>query len=159
MKNGEIKLTAQERLENFLDGIDRYIEAKKLGPPEFKDEFRLPEDMSLSDLDKLTRDDCFNYAYQLYQYADHINQEKSKQETVINWCKSSIMTIISQESENFSQYTKHEMKEATVIRENMVAKKIHEWNSVAEARVASLKNKEQIVRRKADCLIEKGKRK
>jgi hypothetical protein len=69
------------------------------------------------------------------------------------------MTIISQESENFSQYTKHEMKEATVIRENMVAKKIHEWNSVAEARVASLKNKEQIVRRKADCLIEKGKRK
>ena len=159
MKNGEIKLTAQERLENFLEGIDRYIEAKNLGPPEFKDEFRLPEDMSLSDLDKLTRDDCFNYAYQLYQYADHINQEKSKQETVINWCKSSIMTIISQESENFSQYTKHEMKEATVIRENMVAKKIHEGNSVAEARVASLKNKEQIVRRKADCLIEKGKRK
>ena len=65
-------MTAQERLENFLDGIDRYIEAKNLGPPEFKDEFRLPEDMSLSDLDKLTRDDCFNYAYQLYQYADHI---------------------------------------------------------------------------------------
>jgi hypothetical protein len=41
----------------------------------------------------------------------------------------------------------------------MVAKKIHEWNSVAEARVASLKSKEHIVRRKADCLIEKGKRK
>ena len=152
-------MNAQERLENFLAGIDRYIEAKNLGPPEFKDEFRLPEEMSLSDLDKLTRDDCFNYAYQLYQYADHINQEKSKQETVINWCKASLMTIISQESENFSQYTKHEMKEATVIRENTVAQKIHEWNSVAEARVSSLKSKEQIVRRKADCLIEKGKRK
>tara|TARA_R110002110_G_scaffold54439_5_gene156286 strand:- start:2667 stop:3146 length:480 start_codon:yes stop_codon:yes gene_type:complete len=159
MKTGENKLTAQERLENFLDGIDRYIEAKNLSAPEFKEEFRLPEEMSLSDMDKLTRDDCFNYGYQLYQYADHINQEKSKQETVINWCKASLMTIISQESENFSQYTKHEMKEATVIRENTVAKKIHEWNSVAEARVSSLKSKEHIVRRKADCLIEKGKRK
>ena len=152
-------MTAQERLENFLDGIDRYIEAKNLSAPEFKEEFRLPEEMSLSDMDKLTRDDCFNYGYQLYQYADHINQEKSKQETVINWCKASLMTIISQESENFSQYTKHEMKEATVIRENTVAKKIHEWNSVAEARVSSLKSKEHIVRRKADCLIERGKRK
>tara|TARA_R110000824_G_scaffold231356_10_gene419211 strand:+ start:1323 stop:1802 length:480 start_codon:yes stop_codon:yes gene_type:complete len=159
MKTGENKLTAQERLENFLDGIDRYIEAKNLSAPEFKEEFRLPEEMSLSDMDKLTRDDCFNYGYQLYQYADHINQEKSKQETVINWCKASLMTIISQESENFSQYTKHEMKEATVIRENTVAKKIHEWNSVAEARVSSLKSKEHIVRRKADCLIENGKRK
>jgi hypothetical protein len=68
------------------------------------------------------------------------------------------MTIISQESENFSQYTKHEVKEATVIRENHIASKINEWKNVAEARSESLKNKEQIVRKKADCLMEKGKR-
>jgi len=151
-------LTAQERLEHFLIGIDNYINTKNLGPPEFKDEFRFPEQISLKDMDSLTRDECFNYAYMLYQYADHINSEKGKQEIVINWCKGSLMTIISQESENFSQYTKHEVKEATVIRENHIANKINEWKNVAEARSESLKNKEQIVRRKADCLMEKGKR-
>jgi hypothetical protein len=137
-------LTAQERLEHFLIGIDNYINTKNLGPPEFRDEFRLPEQISLKDMNSLTRDECFNYAYMLYQYADHINSEKGKQEIVINWCKGSLMTIISQESENFSQYH--------------IANKINEWKNVAEARSESLKNKEQIVRRKADCLMEKGKR-
>tara|TARA_Y100000004_G_scaffold101192_1_gene113460 strand:+ start:2218 stop:2709 length:492 start_codon:yes stop_codon:yes gene_type:complete len=162
MKTGDTKLNAQDRLENFLAGINRYIEAKNLGPTEFNDEFRIAEQMSLKDMDGLTTDECFNYAYMLYQYADHINHEKSLQDTVINWCKSSLMTIISQESENFSsdwvKYTKYEMKEATIIQENIVARKIHDWRDVAEARVASLKNKEYTVRKKADCLIEKGKR-
>jgi hypothetical protein len=151
-------LNTQERLKNFLAGIDRYIENNNLGPPEFNDEFRIAEKLSTNDLNKLTRDECFNYAFLLYQYADHINSEKSRQEIVSNWCNGSLATIISQESEGFSQYTKHEIKTATVIRENEVAKKIDEWKRVAEARAESLRNKEQIVRKKADCLVEKGKR-
>ncbi len=155
-------MTAQDRLQDFLDGINRYIEAKNLGPTEFNDEFRIPEQVSLKDMDNLTAGECFNYAYMLYQYADHINHEKSLQETVINWCNGSLLTIIVQESENFPtdwvKYTKHEVKEATIARENVVVKKIREWKDVAEARVASLKNKEYTVRKKADCLMEKGKR-
>lgn len=117
--------------------------------------------MSLEDMEKLNQDDCFNYSYQLYQFADHISKERAHSENVIRWCDNALQSIISDELNNgtWDQYAKYETKVATILRNDDIANKINEWKMTAEGRLGNIKGREYNVRRKADILIEKGKRK
>ena len=158
---GEINLNAADRLKNFLEGIDSYITAKNVVPTVFKPDFAIAETLSLEDMERLNQDDCFNYAYQLYQFADHVSKEKAHCENVIRRCNNSLNSIISVELNNgvWDQYAKHDIKVATILRNDDLANKINEWRMTAEARLENIKSREYNVRRKADILIEKGKRK
>lgn len=153
-------MNAEDRLKRFLDGIESYITAKNVVPTKFNPEFALAETLSLDDLEKLTQDDCFNFAYQLYQFADHVGSERAHAENVIRWCNSSLQSIISSEINNgvWDQYAKHDVKVATILRNDELAGRINEWKMTAEGRLENIKNREYNVRRKADILIEKGKR-
>jgi len=152
-------LNAADRLKHFLDGVDTYISCRNLSPTKFSEEFVLAEMLSLEQMDKLTKDECFNFAFMLYQYADHIASEKASQETVVNWCENSLNSIISTEIQEMAgEYLKHEIKVATILRNNDLAKKIKEWQDVAKARLAKTSSREYNIRRKAEILFEKGKR-
>ncbi len=157
---GEKNLNAADRLKDFLDGIDTYISCRNLAPTKFSEEFALAETLSLEQMDKLTRDDCFNFAYMLYQYADHVASEKASQEMVVNWCEGNLNSIISSEIQDMAgEYLKHDIKVATILRNHDLARKIKDWQDVARGRLAKTVSREYNIRRKADILIEKGKRK
>lgn len=161
MKIGETKLTAAERLKEFLDGIESYITAKNITPTKFNPEFAVAETLNMEDLQKLNQDDCFGYAYQLMQYADHVATERAQCENVIRWCENSLQSIISEQLSSgvWDTYAKHETKVATVLRNNDLARKINEWKLTAQGRLENIKSREYNVKRKADILFEKGKRK
>ena len=154
-------MTAAERLKQFLDGIEAYINAKNITPTKFNPEFALAEMLSLEDLERLTQDECFGYAYQLMQYVDHVGTERAHCENVIRWCENSLQSIISEQltSGMWDTYAKHETKVATIIRNNELANKINEWKITAQGRLENIKSREYNIRRKADVLFEKGKRK
>jgi len=154
-------LTAAERLKEFLDGIDSYITAKNITPTVFNPEFAMAETLSLENLDKLTQDECFGYAYQLMQYVDHVGTERAQCENVMRWCENSLQSIISEalNSGVWDTYAKHETKVATILRNDDLARKINEWKLTAQGRLENIKSREYNVRRKADILFEKGKRK
>lgn len=150
--------TAEQRLQSFLSGVDSYIYTSNLGPIKFNEEFVLAETFDLATIGTLTQDECFDYSFMMYQFADHVATQRAKQENVLRWCETSLNSIFAQEID--SQWiAKHEIKVARVLQENSLAKKIDEWKTVAEARLANLVQREYNVRRKADILIEKGKRK
>lgn len=153
-------MNAADRLRNFLDGIDAYVNAKNITPTPFNAEFAIAETFTLEQMQKLIQDECFNYAYLLYQYADHISHERANCENVIKWCDYNLQSIIAEDLKNgvWEQYAKHETKVATILRDNEVAFKIHEWKMTAEGRLENVKNREYNIRRKADILIEKGKK-
>ena len=153
-------MNAEDRLKHFLDGKESYVTAKNVVPTKFNPEFALAETLSLEDLEKLTQDDCFNYAYQLYQFADHVASERAHAENVIRWCNATLQSIISTELNNgvWDQYAKHDIKVATILRNDELARRINDWKMTAEGRLENIKNREYNVRRKADILIEKGKR-
>lgn len=153
-------MNAADRLRNFLDGIDAYVNAKNITPTPFNAEFAVAETFTLEQMQKLIQDECFNYAYLLYQYADHISHERANCENVIKWCDYNLQSIIAEDLKNgvWEQYAKHETKVATILRDNEVAFKIHEWKMTAEGRLENVKNREYNIRRKADILIEKGKK-
>ena len=88
-------------------------------------------------------------------------KKKAHCENVIRWCNNSLQSIISVELNNgvWDQYAKHDIKVATILRNDEIASKINEWKMTAEGRLDNIKSREYNVRRKADILIEKGKRK
>jgi len=154
-------LNAVDRLKQFLDRIDEYIEVKNLQPAkDSMDQFKQAEGLSLGNLDNLTQDECFNYAFMMYQYADHAGKERSKAETVVRWCENNLNSIISSEIQDMAgEYLKHEIKVAKILRDHDLARKINEWKMAAEGRLEPLKSREYNIRRKADILLEKGRRK
>ena len=151
---------ASDRLTEFLDGIHKYLSCKNLLPTPFNPEFAIAETLSLNQLEKLTQSECFSHAYMLYQYADHISSERAKQDNVVRWCEDNLGRIIAHDIEDMANViAKHEVKVAQILRSNDLASNINNWKTVAEGRLASLTSREYSVRRKADCLMEKGKRK
>ena len=153
-------MNAEDRLKLFLDGIDSYISAKNVVPTAFNPDFAMAETLSIEDMEKMSQDECFNYAYQLYQFADHVGRERAHCENVIRWCKTNLQSIIAVEINSgvWGQYAKHETKVATILRSDELARRINDWQMTAEGRLENIKNREYNVRRKADILIEKGKR-
>lgn len=160
LKIGDTNLSAcEDQLTQFLSRIDEYIENKNLSSPTYSDEFREPEELSLEDIRGLPRDECFNYSYMLLNYADHINSERARNDSVIQYCDRWLNKIIGRDFLDFQNvYANLDIKTQMIIKENSVAQKLVDFKSVAESRNLSLKSKEQIVRRKADCLLEKGRK-
>jgi hypothetical protein len=154
-------LNAEERLEIFMKGIERYVSGENISSTKLSVESMIPDCLESSDLEKLTQDDCFNYSYALMQYADHIGSERAKTNNVLRWCENTLQSIISDEisSSEWGQYDRHETKVATILRNNLIALKVNEWKMVAESRLEHLQQRDYNVRRKADILMEKGKRK
>lgn len=149
-----------ERLKTFLQRIEDYISLEGVyhDNSNLREEFEKCDGMTMEQLNKLSQQECFDYSFLLCQYADHISREKAKQENVVRWCNDSLFRILAQEIDN-DMVAKHEIKAARVFIENAVADKINEWKNHAESRLANLTNREYNIRKKADILIEKGKRK
>tara|TARA_Y100000114_G_C11762908_1_gene330925 strand:- start:917 stop:1408 length:492 start_codon:yes stop_codon:yes gene_type:complete len=157
---GEKKLNAADRLQKFLEGIQTYVTGSNIAPTSFSPEFAIAETLSFEKMEKLTQDDCFNYAYQLYQYADHIAWCRAQAENVARWCRENLGSILAHEVTQIDvQFMKYETKVDLIKRENDIARNINEWLMTADSRLELLKSREYNVRRKADVLIEKGKRK
>lgn len=157
---GEINLNAADRLKEFLSRVDIYISCENLSPTKFNPEFAIAETFSLEQISKLTRDECFDYAYMLYQYTDHVASERSKCETALRWCENNLNSIIAHEIKDMSgEYLKYDIKVANILKTNDLASKINDWKLSAQSRLEPLKSREYNIRRKADILIEKGKRK
>lgn len=154
-------MNTKERLEHFLKGIDGYVLGQYITSPKINPECMIPETMNQNELDKLTQQECFDKAFMLMQYADHIGTERAKTQNVIRWCEDSLQKIIGQEIEDgeWGKYEKHEVKVGQIIRNNHIAYKVNEWKMTAEGRLEHLQQRDYNVRRKADILMEKGKRK
>jgi hypothetical protein len=158
--NGEKPLkNANDQFEEFTKSIDDYIELKGVKQISFTEDFNVALNLDLDVLDKLTQQECFDYAYTLYQYAGYVQDEMSQQQVVVDWCTSRLNYVIANNEDSFPQYTKHEMKVPILIKENSFASKVDQWRLVAESRLKRLEGKDSLTRRKADCLMEKGKRK
>lgn len=160
MMIGEIYLqNTNEQFETFKRSVDDYIDLKGIKQVSFTDDFEVALNLDLDVMDKLTQQECFDYAYTLYQYAGYIQDEIAQQQVVVDWCNTRLNYIIATNEDCFPQYTKHEMKIPILIKENSFASKVDQWRLVAESRLKRLDGKDAITRRKADCLMEKGKRK
>ena len=155
---GETQLKASDRLAQHIERIDNYLDLANVRFSNFHEEYLVSADMSRSKMSSLTQQEHFDHAYVLYGYASYIQDEINKNKVVFNWCEDQIEKMVVANLNNFDQYTKHEVKRQSIIRENTYAAKCDQMRGVAEARLQSLEGKVYELKRKGDILLEKGKR-
>lgn len=159
MNNGENKLkTAKETIEDFVQKLDDFINETNVKFSNFKPEFLTAADMSLDELKSLNKDDCFNNADLLYGYAAYISDQLTRQKVVYNLCTDQLEKLVAKNNERFNQYTKHDAKIQLIVVDNEYARSIDSYRQIAQSRVEALSDKVYELKRKADILMEKGKR-
>ena len=158
MMTGEAQLTASERLTKHIEQIDDYLNLSNVKFASFHEEFLVVSNMTQSQISMLTQQEHFDYAYVLYSYSSYIQDEINKNKVVLDWCQDQIEKLVVGNMHNFDQYTKHEVKRQSIIRENSYASKCDQMRGIAEARLQSMEGKVYELKRKGDILLEKGKR-
>lgn len=156
--SGDKELKASEKLSEHINSINEYINLTNTKFVEFKEEFLLVANMSSDDLKKLTQQESFDCAYLLYSYSTYLQEEINKNKIALSWCNDQMEKLIVQHNNEFSQYTKHESKKHILGQTNSYAASLENMRGVAEARLLSLEGKSYEIKRKADILLEKGKR-
>lgn len=156
--SGDKELKASEKLLSHLNEINDYINSTNTKFIGFKEEFLLVSDLSLDSLKKLTQAELFDAAYILYGYATYIQEEINKNKIALSWCNDQMEKLIVANQNEFGQYTKHESKKYILAKSNSYAASLEHMREVAEARIQSLDGKVFELKRKADILLEKGKR-
>lgn len=159
MNTGENKLsTAKENLEQHIKDIDDYINSHDTKFSSFREEFLLVADLPMESLKKLTKDELFDNAYILYSYASYIQDDINRNKIALDWCNDQLEKLVVKHNDSFDKYTKHESKRQIIVQDNNYAAKVDQMRLVAESRLQALDGKVYEIKRKADILLEKGKR-
>jgi hypothetical protein len=156
--SGEKELKASEKILEHINSINEYINLTNSRFVSFKEEFLLVADLPIENLKKLTQQESFDSAYLLYGYASYIQDEINKNKIALAWCHDEMEKMIVKHSQEFGQYTKHECKKYILAENNSYASALENMRQVAEARLQGLDGKTFELKRKADILMEKGKR-
>ena len=158
MMSGDKELKASDKLSEHLVSINDYVNMSNTKFSSFREEFLMVADLSLDQLKKLTQAEALDSAYLLYGYATYIQDEINKNKIALSWCHDQIEKLIVQHPNEFGQYTKHESKKYILAKNNSYASAVEHMREVAEARLQSLDGKVFELKRKADILLERGKR-
>ena len=156
--SGDKELKASDKLAEHINLINDYINSSNTRFSTFREEYLVVADMTSDQLKKLTQVELFDTAYLLYGYATYIQDEINKNKVALNWCHDQMEKLIVKYQNEFSQYTKHESKKHILSQNNSYAASLENMREIAEARLQSLDGKVYELKRKADILLEKGKR-
>jgi hypothetical protein len=156
--SGEKEFKASEKLAQHLKDITDYIELTNTKFAGFREEFLIAADLPSETLKNLTQQELFDTAYVLYGYATYIQEEINKNKIALSWCNNQMEKMIVANSDDFGQYTKHESKKYILAKSNSYATSVENMREVAESRLQALDGKVFELKRKADILLEKGKR-
>lgn len=159
MKNGDNKLkTAKETIEEFIKQLEDFTNGNNTQFANFREEFLIVADMPDENLKKLNKEEHFDAAYLLYSYASYVQDQINRQQIVVDLCNDQLEKLVAKNNDKFSQYTKHDAKIQLIVVDNEYAKSIDHYKQIAKSRLQSLEGKTYELKRKADILLEKGKR-
>lgn len=156
--SGEKESKASDKLSEHLTAINDYIDSTNTKFSSFREEYLLVSNLSSDQLKKLTQAELFDAAYLMYGYSTYIQDEINRNKVALNWCNDQMEKLITKYQNDFPQYTKHESKKYILSQNNSYAAALENMREVAEARLQSLDGKVYELKRKADILLEKGKR-
>ena len=160
MSNGETKLkTASEQLADLKAMVDDFLDASHARfNKKFRDDWHRCANADRETISSLTQAELFDWSYQLYSYSTHLQDELNMQKIALGWCNDKLNKMVAKNHDQFSQYTKYEERRPLIVVNDEYAAKVDHYREIAESRVQSLEGKIYELKRKADILLEKGKR-
>ena len=124
----------------------------------FRDDWHRCANADRQTINSLTQAELFDWSYELYSYSTYLQDELNMQKIALNWCNDKLDKMVAKNIDNFSPYTKHEMRRQLIVVNDEFAATVDHYREIAESRVHSLDGKIYELKRKADILMEKGKR-
>ena len=160
MSNGETKLkTASEQLADLKAMVDDFLDASHARfNKKFRDDWHRCANADRETISSLTQAELFDWSYQLYSYSTHLQDELNMQKIALDWCNDKLDKMVAKNINEFSPYTKHDMRRQLIVMNDEFARTVDHYREVAHSRVQSLEGKIYELKRKADILMEKGKR-
>ena len=160
MSNGESKLkTANEQLADLKNMINDFLDASHARfNKKFRDDWHRCANADKQTISMLTKDELFTWAYELYSYSTHLQDELNMQKIALDWCNDKLDKMVAKNYHQFDSYMKYETKRNMIVINDEYARVVDHYREVALSRVQSLEYKARDLRRKADILLEKGKR-
>ena len=151
-------MSGEQKLDEFLQAIDNWIDCKGLPKIEQKEDIEAILNMRSNEIGHLSAKECLAYANELYAYSDYLESIKAKEKIVLDWADSSIWYIISKLLDSYGNgYTKWEQKYYSAVKENPLASDILKIKKHAEARLSTVEGKSNKVLRMADTLSNLSK--
>ena len=151
--------TANEQLAELKVMIDDFLNASHARfHKKFNEEWATAADADSALLRALTKDETFEFAYLLYAYSSHVQDEFNMQKIALDWCNDKLDKMVAKNYHQFDSYMKYETKRNMIVINDEYARVVDHYREIALSRVQSLENKAKDLRRKADILLEKGKR-
>ena len=160
MSNGENKLkTANEQLAELRVMVDDFLNASHARfNKKFREDWHRCANAGKDTIGTLTKDELFTWAYELYSFSTHLQDELNMQKIALNWCNDKLDKMIAKNYDQFSPYTKHDMRRQLIVMNDEFARAVDHYREIAETRIQAMEGKVYELKRKADILLEKGKR-
>ena len=152
-------MNGEARLNEFVDAIEVWKSCKQLPPIQENENINKLLGLKSEGIRKLTSEDKASGAYELYIYAEYLQQIKTKEKIILDWAESSIWYIIADRMSQYGdKYTKWQEKYYSAIKENPLASEIFKIKNHAEARVKTLDGTVDRIQRMAEILNNLSKR-
>lgn len=109
--------------ESILNEYDsRFLVNKLIVNPEVDNIL----EMKQNELRALSREDCFNYAFILAQFAAALQKEHNRQYAKLKWANHNLDIVVGSEYANYGdKFTKYEVKKILIIEDNIYAKTLN----------------------------------
>jgi hypothetical protein len=117
MSSGENKLkTATEQLADLKAMVDDFLNASNARfNKKFHEDWKRAANANRDTLSILTREETFDFAYMLYNYSTHLQDELNMQKIALNWCNDKLDKMVAKNYDEFSPYTKHDMRRQLIV--------------------------------------------
>ena len=157
--NGEQSLTNEQKVNEFLQKVDDWIEDRNIDLAEKNEEVAEIMSMKSDDIRSLSQEKALSFSFVLFSHAEYLQTLHNKEKTVVEFCSDSIWFIVADKMDNYGgQYAKWEMRYDSAIKENTLAAELNRLKLTAEARINRLSGKIDAVKKMASVLHDIGKK-
>ena len=157
--NGEQSLTNEQKVNEFLQKVDDWIEDRNIDLAEKNEEVAEIMSMKSDDIRSLSQEKALSFSFVLFSHAEYLQTLHNKEKTVVEFCSDSIWFIVADKMDNYGgQYAKWEMRYYSAIKENPLAAELNRLKLTAEARINRLSGKIDAVKKMASVLHDIGKK-
>ena len=151
--------TASEQLADLKAMVDDFLNVSNARfNKKFREDWHRCANAGKDTISTLTKDELFTWAYELYSFSTHLQDELNMQKIALEWCNDKLDKMVAKNYHQFDTYMKYETKRNLIVINDEYARMVDHYREIAESRVQSLDGKIYELKRKADILMEKGKR-
>ena len=152
-------MTGEERYNKFVEDIDKWLHNVGLVDIRANEEVETLLEMNPSDLNKLTHDQMLIGAYNLTCYADYLQKIMAREQIAFDWAEDAIWYIVSGKLSNYGEkYSKWQDKYYSAIKENPIANQLLKVKKGAEAKIKTLTNHIDNIKRLSNILENMARR-